>query len=142
MKTVSINRESATRKWYVVDLTDKVLGRAATRIADVLRGKHKPSYTPHDDTGDFIVVINAEKVRLTGKKWDDKVYHRHTMHPGGLKSTSARQLVARHPEDIISLAVQRMIPRTPLGRRQFKKLHVYAGAQHPHAAQKPEPLAV
>jgi large subunit ribosomal protein L13 len=140
MKTQFAKAETVVRKWYVVDLTDKVLGRAATRIASVLRGKHRAEFTPHADAGDFIVVINAEKVRLTGKKWDDKLYHRHTMHPGGLKTTTARKLLARHPEDIISLAVQRMIPRTALGRRQFKKLHVYAGATHPHQAQKPEPL--
>ena len=142
MKTEMAKKETVVRRWYVVDLSDKVLGRAATRIASVLRGKHKPEFTPHADTGDFIVVINAEKVKLTGKKWDDKIYYRHTMHPGGIKSTTPRKMLERHPEDIIGLAVQRMIPRTPLGRAQFKKLHIYAGKDHPHAAQKPEPLAV
>jgi large subunit ribosomal protein L13 len=123
-----------------MDVKDKVLGRAATQIASMLRGKHKPSFTPHADCGDFVVVVNAEKVRLTGKKWQDKKYVHHTLFPGGLKEYSAEQAVARHPTRLVEDAVRRMLPRTNLGRALMKKLKIYAGETHPHAAQKPAPV--
>jgi large subunit ribosomal protein L13 len=137
MKTRMVSKQTAQRNWVVVDVKDKVLGRAATQIASMLRGKHKPTFTPHADTGDFVVVVNAEKVRLTGKKWQDKKYIHHTMYPGGLKEYSAEQAVARHPTRLVEDAVRRMLPRTNLGRALMKKLKVYAGETHPHAAQKP-----
>ncbi|MHB1847275.1 MAG: 50S ribosomal protein L13 [Deltaproteobacteria bacterium] len=130
------------RRWFLVDLDGLVLGRAASRIAHILRGKHKPQYTPHCDTGDFIVAINAEKIRLTGSKEDVKPYYRHTMHPGGLRTTLASELRAKKPEELIRRAVQRMLPRSPLGRDQFDKLKVYAGPAHPHQAQRPEALTL
>lgn len=142
MATPSAKAHEIKRKWFVVDVQDKVLGRAATRIASILRGKHKTLFTPHADTGDFVIVINAEKVKLTGNKWNDKMYHHHTLFPGGLKSTNARTLVQRHPEDLVLNAVRRMLPRTPLGRQMMTKLKVYAGDKHPHIAQKPEALAL
>jgi large subunit ribosomal protein L13 len=128
------------RKWWIVDATDLTVGRAATRIATVLKGKHKPSYTPSLDTGDFVVVVNAEKVKFTGKKEQEKLYFSHTMHPGGAKQTPAEKVRARHPEDILVAAVKRMLPRNALGRAMMTKLKVYAGAEHPHLAQKPEAL--
>ncbi len=128
------------RKWYVVDATGKTLGRLAARIAHILRGKHKPQYTPHEDVGDFIIVVNAEKIAVTGRKLDQKIYYRHSGYPGGLKAVSLRRMLARHPERVIEHAVKGMLPRGPLGRRMFKKLKVYAGPTHPHQAQKPEPL--
>jgi large subunit ribosomal protein L13 len=128
------------RKWWIVDATDLTVGRAATRIATVLKGKHKPSYTPSLDTGDFVVVVNAEKVKFTGKKEQEKLYFSHTMHPGGAKQTPAEKVRARHPEDILVAAVKRMLPRNALGRAMMTKLKVYAGAEHPHVAQKPEAL--
>ncbi|HZX94616.1 MAG TPA: 50S ribosomal protein L13 [Myxococcales bacterium] len=137
MKTVMGSKLTVQRNWVVIDLKDKVLGRAATTIATVLRGKHKPTFTPHADCGDFVVVINAEKVRLTGNKWKDKQYTHHTMHPGGLKQFSAEKAVARHPTRLVEDAVRRMLPRTALGRALMKKLKIYAGETHPHAAQKP-----
>jgi large subunit ribosomal protein L13 len=140
MKTVMGNRRTAQRNWVVMDVKDKVLGRAATQIASMLRGKHKPSFTPHADCGDFVVVVNAEKVRLTGKKWQDKKYVHHTLFPGGLKEYSAEQAVARHPTRLVEDAVRRMLPRTNLGRALMKKLKIYAGDTHPHAAQKPAPV--
>ena len=140
MKTVMGNRRTAQRNWVVMDVKDKVLGRAATQIASMLRGKHKPSFTPHADCGDFVVVVNAEKVRLTGKKWQDKKYVHHTLFPGGLKEYSAEQAVARHPTRLVEDAVRRMLPRTNLGRALMKKLKIYAGETHPHAAQKPAPV--
>ena len=130
------------RKWWVVDATDLTVGRAATRIATFLKGKHKPSYTPSLDTGDFVVVVNAEKIRFTGKKESDKLYFTHTMHPGGAKLTPPAKLRAKHPEDILVNAVRRMLPRNALGRAMMKKLKVYAGGKHPHAAQKPETLTL
>src|SRR5688572_1280616 len=142
MSTPSAKAEAIQRKWFVVDLQDKVLGRAATRIATILRGKHKVLFTPHADTGDFIVVINAEKVKLTGNKWDKKLYRHHSNFPGGMKEFTAKKLVQRHPEDLITRAVGRMLPRTALGRQMMTKLKVYAGDKHPHEAQKPEPLAL
>lgn len=128
------------RKWWIVDATDLTVGRAASRIAGILKGKHKPSYTPSMDTGDFVVVVNAEKVRFTGKKETDKLYFTHTMHPGGAKLTPPATLRKQHPEDILVNAVRRMLPRNALGRAMVKKLKVYAGEKHPHAAQKPEAL--
>jgi large subunit ribosomal protein L13 len=130
----------AGRKWWLVDASGLTVGRAASRVASILKGKHKPSYTPSMDVGDFVVVVNAEKARFTGKKEEDKLYFTHTMHPGGAKLTPARKVRARHPEDIFFLAVQRMLPRSALGRDMLRKLKVYAGDKHPHAAQKPAEL--
>jgi large subunit ribosomal protein L13 len=132
----------ATRKWYVVDATDQPLGRLASRIASVLRGKHKPTYTPHVDTGDFVIVINAEKAKLTGAKVDDKMYYRHSGYPGAIKGESYRHLLVRHPDAPITLAVKGMLPKNVLGRQMLEKLKVYGTAEHPHRAQKPETLAV
>ena len=129
------------RAWWLVDGADQTVGRLATRIATILKGKHKPSYTPSIDTGDFVVVVNAGKVRFTGKKETDKVFFTHTMHPGGDKQTPMDKLRQRHPEDLILNAVRRMLPRSPLGRQMMTKLKVYAGDTHPHAAQKPQALA-
>ncbi len=129
-----------SRKWWLVDANDKTVGRLATRIASVLKGKHKALYTPSLDTGDFVVVVNAEKVRFTGKKESEKTFFTHTMHPGGAKQTPMNKLRARHPEDILLNAVRRMLPRSALGRQMMTKLKVYAGDKHPHAAQKPEAL--
>lgn len=142
MKTFSAKPETVERDWYVVDATDKVLGRLAADIATRLRGKHKPEYTPHVDTGDYIVVINAEKVRVTGRKSSDKIYHHHTGYIGGLKSISFEKLIEKAPERTIQGAVKGMLPRGPLGRAMFGKLKVYAGAEHPHAAQQPKELNI
>jgi large subunit ribosomal protein L13 len=128
------------QRWYVVDAADQVVGRLAVQIATILRGKHRPEYTPHLDTGEFVIVINAEKVRLTGKKWLTKTYHWYTRYPGGLKEVSARNLLDKHPERILREAVRRMVPRTPLGRKQMTKLKIYAGPNHPHQAQQPQEL--
>jgi len=128
------------RKWWVVDIADQTVGRAATQVATILKGKHKPSYTPSLDVGDFVVVVNAEKVRFTGKKETDKLFFSHTMHPGGAKLTPMNKLREKHPDHIFQNAVRRMLPRNALGRDMMRKLKVYAGAQHPHVAQKPEPL--
>lgn len=128
------------RAWYVADVEGKTLGRAATKIASVLRGKHKATFVPHQDGGDFVVVVNAAKIKLSGKKWDDKMYYDHSLYPGGLTTHTARQLLERHPTDLIKRAVWGMIPKGPLGRRLYKKLKVYPGAEHPHAAQEPRPL--
>jgi len=140
MKTYTAKPQTVTRDWYVVDATDKTLGRLATELASRLRGKHKPEYTPHVDTGDYIVVINAEKIRVTGNKATDKTYYRHTGFPGGLKSASFNELIAAAPERVIEIAVKGMLPRNPLGRAMRKKLKVYAGAEHPHTAQLPVAL--
>ena len=140
MKTVSMRAEDVRRSWYVVDAEDKTLGRLATEVARRLRGKHKPEYTPHVDTGDYIVVINAGKVRVTGAKTTDKIYYRHSGYPGGIKARSFAQLRDTHPERIIETAVKGMLPRNPLGRAMLKKLKVYAGGEHPHSAQQPELL--
>ena len=142
MKTVFMNAETAKRDWVVVDATDKTLGRLATRIAMVLRGKHKAEYTPNADTGDYVVVINAEKVRVTGTKLDGKRYWRHTEFPGGIKSRTLREVMDTHPERAIETAVKGMLPKGPLGYAQFRKLKVYAGDKHPHAAQQPKTLQV
>ncbi|GFZ78700.1 50S ribosomal protein L13 [Pseudohongiella nitratireducens] len=140
MKTFSAKPQNVEHNWLLIDAEDKTLGRLATEIATRLRGKHKPEYTPHVDTGDFVVVVNAEKVRVTGNKASDKMYHRHSGHPGGLKSFSFEKLIDRSPERVLKLAVKGMLPRTPLGRAMFKKLKVYAGTEHPHAAQQPQAL--
>ena len=142
MKTISAKKETVTRDWYVVDATDKTLGRLSTEIANRLRGKHKPEFTPHVDTGDYIVVVNAEKVKVTGNKSTDKLYHHHTGYPGGIKSYSFEKLIDRAPERVLQRAVKGMLPKNPLGRAMFKKLKVYAGANHNHAAQQPQPLEI
>lgn len=142
MKTVSVRREDARHDWYVVDAAGRTLGRLASEIARRLRGKHKPAYTPHVDTGDYIVVVNAEQVRVTGLKETDKIYYRHSGYPGGIKATPLGKLRATHPERIVANAVKGMMPRNPLGRAMLKKLKVYAGPSHPHAAQQPQMLEI
>ncbi|WP_207062666.1 50S ribosomal protein L13 [Motiliproteus sp. SC1-56] len=142
MKTVSTKPAEVKREWFVVDAEGKTLGRLATEIARRLRGKHKPEYTPHVDTGDYIVVVNAEKVRVTGNKAKDKMYHRHTGYPGGLRSMSFDKLIDHAPERVLQSAVKGMLPKGPLGRAMFAKLKVYAGGQHPHAAQQPQELNI
>ena len=142
MKTISAKPESVQRDWYVIDAEGKTLGRMAAEIATRLRGKHKPEFTPHVDTGDYIVVINAAKVRVSGNKAKDKIYHSHTGYPGGLKSISFEKLIDKAPERTIQSAVKGMLPRGPLGRAMFKKLKVYAGTEHPHAAQQPKELNI
>ena len=138
----NISTVEASRGWYVVDASGEVLGRLASRVAKVLSGKHRASYIPYLDTGDFVVVTNAEKVRLTGVKADSKVYRRHTGYPGGLKTVAAKVMSAKFPERLIEEAVRGMLPKTKLGRKQFKKLKVYRGAKHPHEAQQPRPLKI
>ena len=138
MKTFSAKPHEVTREWFVVDATDKVLGRLATEIARRLRGKHKAVYTPHVDTGDFIVVTNVEKIVVTGKKADEKKYYRHSGYPGGLKETVFDKLIVSHPEEVIRLAVKRMMPRSNLSHQQLTKLKIFSGESHPHASQKPE----
>ena len=142
MKTVSMRAQDVERSWYVVDAENRTLGRLASAIAHRLRGKHKPEYTPHVDTGDYIIVVNAAKVRVTGNKETGKIYHRHSGYPGGIKSTSLNRLRQTHPERIIEKAVKGMLPRNPLGRAMFRKLKVYAGPEHPHAAQQPHPIEI
>jgi large subunit ribosomal protein L13 len=142
MSTQVAKPSDIKKNWYVVDLEGKVLGRAAAEIARVLRGKHKPIYTPSVDTGDFVIVLNAEKVKLTGNKMADKIYHRHTGFPGGIRSISAEKLLVKKPEMLIEKAVKGMLPKNKLGRQMFKKLKVYAGPEHPHAAQMPKELAL
>lgn len=139
---MSIKPESVKRDWYIIDAEGKTLGRMAAEIAVRLRGKHKAEYTPHVDTGDYIIVINAEKVRVTGNKAKDKIYHRHTGYPGGLKSISFAKLIEKAPERVIQNAVKGMLPKGPLGRAMFRKLKVYADATHPHAAQQPQLLTL
>lgn len=142
MGTFSAKAETVEREWFVVDATDKPLGRLASEVARRLRGKHKPVYTPHVDTGDYIVVVNAAKVAVTGKKSTDKIYYHHTGYPGGIKAISFDKLLAKAPERIIERAVKGMLPKGPLGRAMARKLKVYAGAEHKHAAQQPKPLAL
>ena len=142
MKTFSAKPETVKRDWFVVDAEGKTLGRLATEIASRLRGKHKPEYTPHVDTGDYIVVVNAEKVRVTGRKATDKMYHRHTGYIGGLKSMSFEKLIDHKPEMVIELAVKGMLPKNSLGRAMFRKLKVFAGSEHKHAAQQPQQLEI
>ncbi|MGK0406101.1 MAG: large subunit ribosomal protein L13, partial [Oleispira sp.] len=142
MKTYSAKPESVQREWFIVDAAEKTLGRLATEIALRLKGKHKPEYTPHVDTGDYIVVINAEKIRVTGKKTTDKMYYRHTGYPGGLRSISFDKLIDHKPEMVIEQAVKGMLPKNPLGRDMYRKLKVYAGSEHPHTAQQPQTLEI
>ena len=142
MKTFSAKPETVQHDWYVVDAADKTLGRLASDIATRLRGKHKPEYTPHVDTGDYIVVVNAEKVRVTGKKATDKMYYHHTGFPGGIKSISFEKLIDKAPERALEKAVKGMLPKGPLGRTMYRKLKVYAGGEHPHTAQQPQALNI
>lgn len=142
MKTYIAKEEEVldSRHWFIVDAEDQILGRMASKIASILKGKHKPIYSPHQDVGDFVVVVNAEKIRVTGNKLKDKVYFRHSGYPGGQKATSLEQMLQKHPERVIELAVKRMLPKNALGRKMFMKLKVYAGTDHPHKAQLPEQL--
>ena len=142
MKSYMASPATIERKWYVVDAADQTLGRLASQVASVLRGKNKPTYTPSMDTGDYVIVINADKVKVTGKKLDQKVYYRHSDYVGGMKETTLKELMAKKPEDVINFAVKGMLPKGPLGRQMIKKLHVYAGPEHNHAAQKPEVLEI
>jgi large subunit ribosomal protein L13 len=140
MKTFSAKPQDVRREWLLVDATDKTLGRLASEVAHRLRGKHKPEFTPHVDTGDHIVIVNAEKIKVTGNKMEDKIYHHHTGYIGNLKSIPLNKLMAKYPERVIQTAVKGMLPKNKLGRAMYKKLHVYAGAEHPHAAQQPAAL--
>lgn len=140
MKTFMASPATIDRKWYVVDATDMTLGRLASEVAKVLRGKNKAIFTPHIDTGDYVIVINAEKVKVTGKKLDQKVYYRHSEYVGGMKETTLREMLAKKPEKVVELAVKGMLPKEPLGNQMYTKLYVYAGPEHKHAAQKPEVL--
>jgi large subunit ribosomal protein L13 len=142
MRTYVATPTTRERKWLVVDASGKTLGRLATQIADVLRGKRKPEYTPHIDVGDFVIVVNAEKVAVSGRKREQKLYYRHSGYPGGLRSRTLAEMLERRPEEVIRRAVKGMLPRNRLGRAQLRKLKVYAGPEHPHAAQKPEPMEV
>lgn len=142
MKTYMAKPNEIKREWYLVDAKGKTLGRLASEIARILRGKHKPIYTPHVDCGDYVVVINAEKIKVTGKKLTDKIYYRHSGYMGGLKEIPLQRMLAEHPERVIELAVKRMLPKNRLGRKMFKKLKVYAGENHPHQAQKPRKLEI
>ena len=142
MKTYVANAQDRERNWLVVDATGQTLGRLATQIADTLRGKRKPAYTPHVDTGDFVIVVNAEKIAVTGKKLHEKRYYRHSDYPGGLKSRTLNDMLERRPEEVIRIAVKGMLPRNRLARKQITKLKVYAGPEHPHIAQKPQPMEI
>lgn len=142
MKTFVAKESEVEKAWHLVDAEDKVLGRLATQVAVRLRGKHKPIFTPHADTGDFVVVINAEKISLTGNKWDKKIYYHHSGYMGGLKQISAKKLLEKKPEELIRLAVKRMLPKNSMGRRQLKKLKIYAGSEHPHEAQNPQAMEI
>ncbi|MDE6661968.1 MAG: 50S ribosomal protein L13 [Lachnospiraceae bacterium] len=140
MKTFMASPATIERKWYVVDATDMTLGRLASEVAKVLRGKNKPIFTPHMDTGDYVIVVNAEKIKVTGKKLDQKIYYRHSDYVGGMKETTLKEMMQKYPERVVEHAVKGMLPKGPLGRQMYKKLHVYAGPEHEHAAQKPEVL--
>ena len=140
MNSFMANPAKVERKWYVVDATGYTLGRLASEVAKVLRGKNKPIFTPHIDTGDYVIIVNAEKIKVTGKKLDQKIYYHHSDYVGGMKETTLREMLAKKPEKVVELAVKGMLPKGPLGRELFTKLHVYAGAEHPHTAQKPEVL--
>jgi len=142
MKTFVAKEQEVQKRWFLVDAQDKILGRLAAQIATRLRGKHKAIFTPHADTGDFVVVINADKVSLTGKKWNTKTYYRHSGYLGGLKQISAKKLLEKRPEDLLRFAVRGMLPKNSLGRRQLKKLKIYAGSEHPHQAQQLEALEI
>ena len=140
MNSFMANPAKVERKWYVVDATGYTLGRLASEVAKVLRGKNKPVFTPHVDTGDYVIVVNADKIKVTGKKLDQKIYYHHSDYVGGMKETTLREMLAKKPEKVVELAVKGMLQKGPLGREMFTKLHVYAGAEHPHAAQQPEAL--
>ena len=140
MNSFMANPAKVERKWYVVDATGYTLGRLASEVAKVLRGKNKPIFTPHIDTCDYVIIVNAEKIKVTGKKLDQKIYYHHSDYVGGMKETTLREMLAKKPEKVVELAVKGMLPKGPLGREMFTKLHVYAGAEHPHTAQKPEVL--
>ena len=140
MKSFMASPATIERKWYVVDATDMTLGRLASEVAKVLRGKNKPTFTPHIDTGDYVIVVNAEKVKVTGKKLDQKIYYHHSDYVGGMKETTLREMLAKKPEKVVELAVKGMLPKGPLGREMYTKLYVYAGPDHKHQAQKPETL--
>ena len=142
MKTYQAKKEEAPHQWYLVNAEGKILGRLATELAKILRGKNKPTYSPHVDTGDFVVVINAEKVALTGKKMKDKIYYHHSGYPGGIKSISAEKLLAKKPTEVLRTAVKGMLPKNSLGRQMLQKLKLYAGSNHPHEAQKPVSLEI
>ncbi|MAZ44579.1 MAG: 50S ribosomal protein L13 [Legionellales bacterium] len=142
MKTFSPKPGDIQRKWWVVDAAKLPIGRVSTKVATLLQGKHKPTYTPHEDMGDFVVIINADKVPATGYKESDKVYYRHTGYPGGIKSETLKEMREKHPERILETAIKGMLPKGPLGRKMLSKLKVYAGSDHPHAAQQPEPLEI
>ena len=142
MATYMAKSGELPRRWFLVDATNQVVGRLAVQIATVLRGKHRPEYTPHIDTGEYVIVINAEKVRFTGKKWDTQTYAAYSHYPGGLKTVTARTMLAKHPERVLLEAVKRMVPRNRLGRRQMTKLKIYAGPSHPHQAQQPQEFKV
>jgi large subunit ribosomal protein L13 len=142
MKTFSAKPQDVERGWFVVDATDQILGRLASEVARRLRGKHKPIFTPHIDTGDFIIVINADKVKLSGRKWEQKTYYHHSGYPGGIKSVVAKKLVEKSPEELVKKAVWGMLPKNRLGRKLIKKLKVYAGSEHPHTAQQPQELTI
>src|SRR5579871_3889867 len=138
MSTFMAKSHEVKRRWLLIDATDQVVGRLAVQIANILRGKHRPEYTPHQDTGEFVIIVNASKIRFTGKKMDTKTYQSYSHHPGGQKIVSARSLLEKHPERILEQAVRRMVPRTKLGRQQMTKLKIYAGPSHPHQAQQPQ----
>jgi ribosomal protein L13, bacterial type len=142
MKSFMASPSTIERKWYVVDAAGQTLGRLSSEIASILRGKNKPTYTPHIDTGDYVIVVNADKIKVTGKKMDQKIYYNHSDYVGGMRETTLKELMAKKPEDVISLAVKGMLPKGPLGRSMITKLHVYAGPEHDHAAQKPEVLVL
>ncbi len=142
MRTTSAKASDIKREWHVFDAEGQTLGRVSSRIASILRGKHKPTYTPHVDTGDFVVIINADKVKLSGNKLADKMYYHHSGFFGGIKGISAEKLLEKRPEDLLRIAVKGMLPKNPLGRQMFKKLKVYAGGEHPHSAQDPQPLTL
>jgi len=142
MKTYMANNASVERKWFLIDAEDKTLGRLATEVASLLRGKHKPIYTPHVDCGDYVVIVNAEKIKLTGKKWDQKIYYGHSGYPGGLRERNAREIMDKFPTRMVEQAVKGMLPKTSLGRQMYRKLFVYAGPDHKHHAQQPESLEV
>lgn len=142
MKSYMASVANVERKWYVVDAADQTLGRLSSEIAKVLRGKNKPTYTPHIDTGDYVIVVNADKIKVSGKKLDQKIYYHHSDYVGGMKETTLKEMLAKKPENVITLAVKGMLPKGPLGRNMLTKLHVYAGPEHNHAAQKPEVLEI
>ena len=142
MKSFMASPATIERKWYVIDAEGQTLGRLSSEIAKILRGKNKPTFTPFIDTGDNVIVVNAEKIKVTGKKMDQKIYYKHSDYPGGMRETTLKEMLDKKPTDVITLAVKGMLPKGPLGRSMIEKLHVYAGAEHPHAAQKPEAVEI